>query len=57
MKTNTGVYQIFFESDITKSYIGSSADIKRRWGRHKSDLKNGNHPNKANMVSIILSYL
>ena len=39
MKTNTGVYQIYFTGDIPKRYIGSSTDTKTRWSKHKSDLK------------------
>ena len=46
MKTNTGVYQIYFTGDISKRYIGSTTNLKRRWSRHKSGLKNGNHKNK-----------
>lgn len=40
----SGVYKI---TNIKngKFYIGSSIDINTRWRRHKSDLRNENHPN------------
>lgn len=38
---NSGVYEIVDGSG--RRYIGSSSGIKRRWSRHKDDLKRGCH--------------
>lgn len=44
MYTNSGIYQI--RNIINnKIYIGSSANIKKRWSEHKRDLKNNKHDN------------
>ena len=41
MYTNSGIYQI--RNIINnKIYIGSSANIKKRWSEHKRDLKTTN---------------
>ena len=45
MSINCGVYCIRCKVN-NKAYIGSSADIKKRWIEHKSRLKVGKHPNK-----------
>ena len=45
MSSNCGVYCIRCKVN-NKAYIGSSANIKRRWTEHKSLLKTGKHPNK-----------
>lgn len=45
MNSNCGVYCIRCKVN-NKAYIGSSADIKRRWIEHKSLLKTGKHKNK-----------
>ena len=45
MNSNCGVYCIRCKVN-NKAYIGSSANIKRRWTEHKSLLKTGKHPNK-----------
>ena len=42
---NTGIYAI--ESPSGNQYIGSAIDIKRRWRRHRKDLRNGSHGNKS----------
>ena len=45
MNSNCGVYCIRCKVN-NKAYIGSSANIKRRWTEHKSLLKTGKHINK-----------
>lgn len=40
-----GIYKLYF-SNPNKFYIGSSANLSRRLGKHTSYLKNNNHPNK-----------
>jgi len=45
MNKQRGIYQI--RNLVNgKVYIGSSVDIKMRWGKHKSQLKTGNHRNQ-----------
>jgi group I intron endonuclease len=44
MNTDTGVYAIISPSG--KQYIGSAVSFKRRWRRHRNDLRNGSHVNK-----------
>ena len=45
MSINCGVYCIRCKVN-NKAYIGSSANIKKRWIEHKSKLKTGKHINK-----------
>ena len=45
MNSNCGVYCIRCKVN-NKAYIGSSANIKQRWGNNKSMLKAGRHDNK-----------
>ena len=45
MYNNCGVYCIRCKVN-NKAYIGSSVDIKRRWGSHKAELRAGSHYNK-----------
>ena len=45
MSSNCGVYCIRCKVN-NKVYIGSSADINRRWIEHKSALRTGKHYNK-----------
>ena len=45
MNSNCGVYCIRCKVN-NKAYIGSSANINRRWTEHKSLLKTGKHFNK-----------
>ena len=41
---NSGIYKITNKVN-GKFYIGSSVDLKDRWRRHRSHLKNGSHVN------------
>ena len=42
-----GIYEIVNLADgKASSYVGSSADIKRRWGDHKYRLRSGQHENE-----------
>lgn len=41
---NSGIYKITNKVN-GKFYIGSSNNIKRRWGHHKSNLRSGTHTN------------
>lgn len=41
---NLGIYKITNKVN-GRFYIGSSSNIKRRWGHHKSNLRNGTHIN------------
>ena len=45
MSSNCGVYCIRCKVN-NKAYIGSSANIKKRWDSHKSALRTGKHYNK-----------
>lgn len=41
-QVKSGIYQIRHTAS-GKCYVGNSADIARRWGHHRSDLKKGAH--------------
>ena len=43
--TKSGIYKITNKVN-GKFYIGSSANINKRWGRHQHQLECGKHPNK-----------
>ena len=45
LKDKQCVYRIFQKSS-GKSYVGSTADLKRRWKEHLCDLRYNHHPNK-----------
>ena len=41
----SGIYQIQSKADPSKIYIGSSVNIKSRWGAHISSLRSNSHIN------------
>lgn len=41
---NSGIY-IIQNSEDAKVYIGSTANLEKRWGQHKSTLRGGYHGN------------
>ena len=39
----SGIYRIVYNNKIV--YVGSSNDVKKRWGQHKRNLKEKKHHN------------
>lgn len=43
-RKTSGIYAIYSACN-GRRYVGSAVDIRRRWRRHRSDLRNGKHKN------------